>query len=84
MQTERMIDRGARDAERQRLLGRDEWCRRFALRIHKRTGTGNDAASQVAQAAWIDSENDRRQHPEFFNQQEPEAAADEELTYWGE
>lgn len=48
MQTQRMIDRGARDAERQRLLGRDEWCRRFAIYIHGKTGVDNAIASQAA------------------------------------
>lgn len=77
------VDRGARDAERQRLLGRDEWCRRYARRIHSQTGVRNDIAGQVAKTAWEEAEKERRQDPEI-DQQEPEAAADEELTYWDE
>ncbi|OLO05083.1 hypothetical protein [Salinicola socius] len=83
MQTQRMIDRGARDAERQRLLGHDEWCRRFALRIHRQTGVTNDIASQAADAAWNDAENERRAHP-AGGQPEPETAADDELTHWND
>ncbi|WP_106418203.1 hypothetical protein [Salinicola tamaricis] len=83
MQTETLIDRAARDTERQRLLGHDEWCRRFALRLHRRTGVANDIASQAAESAWGDAERDRLAHP-GDGQQPPEAAADEELTYWGE
>lgn len=77
------VDRGARDAERQRLLARDEWCRRFALRIHRMTGVGNDAASQVADTAWREAESERQAHP-AGGQVEPETAADEELNNWEE
>lgn len=83
MQTQRMIDTGARDAQRQRMLDRHEWCRRFALRIHRQTGVRNDVASQAAESAWGDAERERRERPEY-GQAPPEAAADEELQHWSE
>lgn len=83
MQTQRMIDRGARDAERQRLLGRDEWCRRFAIYIHGKTGVDNAIASQAANDAWTEEERERHENP-AYGPTDPEDAAESELTYWDE
>lgn len=75
MRTQKMVDRAARDEERQQVLGKDEWCRRFADHLIKNhAGIEKHEAEMAAKAGW---------QPEWYPQN-PEAAADKELMFWEE
>lgn len=52
MRTQKMIDRAARDEERQQVLGKNEWCRRFADRAQNLTDADRELADQFAEAHW--------------------------------
>lgn len=83
MNSGKMVDRAARDDERQQVLGKGEWCRRFADRVQQRAGGDRNFAEQYADECWPEAEKEQRQCPQW-EQVSPEDWADEEMSCWGE